>query len=86
MSYYVRIKRLNGRQDHADLADFLNTCGISNVDYCIGGWEDQMVHNVAAHLKFETEEDALIYIIAKGGDYSTTVPQADLNTEIDWWG
>lgn len=71
---YVRIKRLNGRQDHADLGSWLNQSGVFEVDYREGGWDDRHLGNIAPHLRFEKEEDAVAYVLANGGEISKTLP------------
>lgn len=75
MSYYVRIPRLNGRMDHYFLSVWLHDSGINEVDYCEGGWEDNQLYNIAPHLKFEREEDATAYVLAKGGEFSRDIPE-----------
>ena len=74
---YVRIKRLNGRQDHAILGEWLNQSGVGEVDYNEGGWNDRFLGNTAAHLRFERHEDAIAYILANGGEISKTLPMVD---------
>lgn len=76
MSFYVRIRRLNGRNDHCRLADWVNRSGLGAVDYNEGGWNDGMIHNAAPHLRFDLEEDAIAYVLANGGTYTTRVPEA----------
>lgn len=71
---YVRINRINGRRDHADLGFWLNQSGVGEVDYNEGGWCDNRMGNVAAHLKFENHEDAIAYVLANGGEVSKTIP------------
>jgi hypothetical protein len=86
MSFYVKIKRLNGRKDHAVLAAWLIQSGVVEVDYHEGGWADQFVYNLHPHLKFEREEDAVAYILANGGSYSMDIPKRDPNVESGWLG
>ena len=74
MSYYVRIPRINGRMDHYHLNIWLRDSGINEVDYCEGGWSDGHLYNLAPHLKFEREEDATAYVLAKGGEFSRDLP------------
>lgn len=71
---YVRIKRLNGRQDHYALAVWVNQSGVGEVDYNAGGWSDRSLGNIAPHLKFERHEDAVAYVLANGGKISKTLP------------
>lgn len=71
---YVRIPRINGRQDHANLGFWLNQSGVCEADYDEGGWDDRQLGNVAAHLKFENHEDAIAYVLAHGGEVSKTIP------------
>ena len=84
---YVRIKRLHGRQDHADLGSWLNQSGVGAVDYNEGGWSDQLIRNVAPHLKFENHEDAVAYILANGGEISKVIPEVRHDSEdfADGW-
>jgi hypothetical protein len=82
MSFYVKIRRLNGRQDHSLLGEWLNQSGVIEVDYHQGGWADQCVYNLHPHLKFEREEDAMAWVLAHGGFYTTKVPE-DTRPEVD---
>jgi hypothetical protein len=82
VSFYVKIKRLNGRRGHVILGEWLNHSGVVEVDYHDGGWSDQCVHNLHPHLKFESEEDAIAWVLAHGGSYTTKVPE-DIRPEID---
>jgi len=75
MSFYVKIRRLNGRQDHALLGEWLNQSGVIEVDYHEGGWADQCINNIHPHLKFEKEEDAMAWVLAHGGNYTTRIPE-----------
>jgi len=75
MSYYVQIPRINGRKGHADLGTWLNTTGIGEVEYHEGGWSDGHINSIAPHLKFEREEDALAYVLTKGGNFSREIPE-----------
>jgi len=81
MTVYVRIKRLNGRQDHVVLGSWLNQSGVGEVDYYEGGWSDRQLGNVATHLKFEDEEDAIAYVLANGGAISKTLPFTSAEVE-----
>jgi hypothetical protein len=75
MYYYVKIKRLNGRKDHIALAEWANSSGVGAADYNEGGWSDQMIHNVAAHLRFDKEGDAIAYVLAHGGRVLMSIPE-----------
>ncbi len=75
MSFYVKIKRLNGRSDHADLGAWLNQSGVIEVEYHEGGWADRSVYNLHPHLKFEREEDAAAFVLAHGGCITKSVPE-----------
>lgn len=75
MSFYVKIRRLNGRQDHALLGWWLNQSGVGEVDYHNGGWADQCIYDVHPHLKFEREEDAIAYVLAHGGMVTKSIPE-----------
>lgn len=75
MSFFVKIKKLNGRNDHAILGAWLNQSGVIEIDYHEGGWADQCINNLYPHLKFEREEDAIAYVLAHGGFYTTLVPE-----------
>ena len=72
---YVKIKRLNGRNDHANLGAWLNQSGVGEVEYFEGGWTDRCLGNVHPHLKFENHEDAVAYVLANGGEISKFLPQ-----------
>lgn len=82
MTYYVRIPRINGRMDHYLMGAWLEQSGILEVDYCEGGWSDGHMYNLAPHLKFEREEDATAYVLAKGGSYSRELPVMKPAVEI----
>lgn len=73
--YYVRIERLNGRQNTRRLGEWLNSSGVIGADYNEGGWADGMVKNVSPHLRFEREDDAIAYVLAHGGNYMTHIPE-----------
>ena len=75
MYYYVRIKRLNGRNAFYELATNLSKYGYGdNVEYFHVGWCDDMVDNSAPHLRFNNEGDAVAYCLTYGCTMSTTVP------------
>lgn len=75
MSFYVKIPRLNGRMDHVALGSWLNQSGVGEVDYNEGGWTDQCIRNVSPHLRFESECDAIAFVLAHGGEISRTIPE-----------
>ena len=76
---YVKIDRLNGRRDAYELASRLEPKGFDDrVEYYAGGWEDQYIGNIAPHLKFEYEEDAIAYVLAYGGEISRDLPEMTL--------
>lgn len=85
MTVYVRIKKLNGRQDHANLGLWLNQSGVVEVDYFEGGWVDSILPVVAPHLKFDIEEDAMAYVLAHGGEISKTLPVVKKDAEEQEW-
>lgn len=75
MYYFVRIKRMNGRNDFYELAKTLNEHGYGDrVQYSPGGWNDNMISNAAPHLKFEHEDDAVAYCLTYGCTMSTSIP------------
>jgi len=80
---YVKIKRLNGRNEHAELGEWLNQSGVGEVDYFEGGWTDRGFGNVHPHLKFERHEDAVAYVLARGGEISKTLPQVNLGEYME---
>lgn len=75
MSFYVKIKRLNGRNDHADLGFWLNQSGVVEVQYHQGGWADQCISNIHPHLKFENDGDAIAYVLVHGGEITRSIPE-----------
>jgi len=85
MTVYVRIKKLNGRQDHATLGEWLNQSGVFEVDYFEGGWVDSVLPVIAPHLKFEIEEDAVAYILAHGGEITKELPEMKSGAEEQQW-
>ena len=75
MYYYVRIKRMNGRNDFYQLARTLNEHGYEDrVEYFSGGWNDNMISNAAPHLRFDNEGDAVAYCLTYGGSVGSTIP------------
>jgi hypothetical protein len=79
MSYYVKIPRLNGRKDHAELGKWLLQSGAIEVDYFSGGWNDRDTDLVHSHLKFEIEQDAIAFSLAHCCQISKSVPIRDSN-------
>lgn len=82
MSFYVKVTRMNGRNDHVELGTWLNQSGVIEVDYHEGGWEDKSILPVHPHLKFEKEEDAAAYVLAHGGIVTRSVPQMIPGTDF----
>lgn len=73
--YYIRIDRLNGMKDYLSLAENLYDRGYSDsAEYFPGGWTDNVVNNIAPHLKFDNIEDATAFSLTFGGEVSTEVP------------
>jgi hypothetical protein len=76
MTVYVRIKRLNGRNEFAKFAWELRQKGFEDrVEYYQGGCEGEVVLKIAPHLKFENHDDALAYVLAYGGEVSKEMPE-----------
>ena len=71
--YYVKINKLD-RKTLIDNAEWFEQCSFDTVEYNEGGWLDMEYNNVHPHLMFHSKQDALQFIIAKGGEYSETVP------------
>ena len=82
--YYVRIGRLN-RNTLVTNADWIQECNFGVVEYNGGGWEDHAERNVAPHLRFDSREDALAYVLAKGGEYSEEVPLVPPSNALKDW-
>lgn len=77
MTVYIQIEPLNGRRSVYDLASKLETKGFGDgVEYNSGGWNDRQLGNIAPHLKFEDDEDAIAFVLAYGGKISKTLPVA----------
>lgn len=73
--WYVAIPRLSGRKNFFELADKLQIRGFAErVEYSDGGWQDYMMHTVRPHLKFESEDDAIAYVLTFGGEISREIP------------
>ena len=83
MSFYVRISPINGRRDQLSLSRYLLKHGYKTVEYCQGGWMDTSVGNIAPHLKFEDESDAVAFVIARGGEYCKEPPVIRFVTAVD---
>lgn len=77
--FYVTISRLTSKE-LISLAEWRLQSGVETMDYASGGWTDQLIKNVIPHLRFDREGDAIAYVLAHGGSYSTTIPQE----VIDW--
>jgi hypothetical protein len=75
MTVYVKVQRINGKHDLAELAAKLEPKGFGDrVEYNSGGWRDRQFYIVAPHLKFENEDDAIAYVLAYGGEISKILP------------
>lgn len=78
MTYYIRIERLHGRRDFAELAEKLYDRGYDDrVEYDKGDYIGNSLglnEYSHSHLKFDNEEDALAYVLAYGGKILTEVP------------
>ena len=75
MSYYVNIKKLNGRNDYYELATQLFERGYEDrVEYNCGYGPLGDGMYVDPHLKFNNEQDALAYILTYGGIICTELP------------
>lgn len=70
---YVTITKLNQKR-FVELNEWVLEHGNPSVDYHSGGWSDGHIYLVAPHLKFEREEDALAYMLTKGGTLSKSIP------------
>lgn len=68
--YYVRINRLNGRNDFYDLVKRLNEHGYDRVEY----FSSTQYDDYDSHLRFVLEGDAVAYCLAHGTTYSTNIP------------
>jgi len=82
--YYVQVPRLNRNTLIAN-ADWIHSCKFGLVEYNEGGWSDHEERNVAPHFRFESREDALAYILAKGGEFSEEVPLTPPNDALKDW-
>lgn len=59
-----------------ELAEKLKPKGFDDrVLYNEGGWADKSIHNIAPHLMFENEDDAIAYVLAYGGEVSKELPE-----------
>ena len=75
MSHYVKIPAVNGRLEYYQLAKWALESGVGSVDLHTGGWHDNESYLYHPHIKFETKEDALAYILSHGGEYSEEPPR-----------
>lgn len=80
MSFYVRLEFMLGRAAYNELALWTLRSGVNDVEYFSGGWVDNSLMNIAPHLKFKREEDAVAYVLANGGEYSKGVPVVNPDT------
>jgi hypothetical protein len=75
MTWYVAIPKINGRFAFVEFAEKLGIRGFADrVFYYDGGWYDDVLGLTLPHLRFEHRDDAVAYILAFGGEISTTVP------------
>ncbi len=71
MYCYIRIDRLNGKNDFYQLAKMMDERGYSNqVEYFQGN------ENILPHLRFLEESDALAYCLTYGGTICSRLPQS----------
>lgn len=78
MAYYVRVRKLNGRNDFYQLGASLEVRGFGdNVEYC-EGWHET-TRRVLPHLRFLDEQDALAYVLAHGGECKREPPFYAIN-------
>lgn len=75
--HYVRINRLNSK-GLVSLAEWIHDCKFGEVEYNEGGWQDRGFGITHPHLRFDDRQDALQFIIARGGEYSETIPTDEL--------
>lgn len=75
MNHYVKIPAINGRLEYYQLANWALESGVGSVDLHTGGWHDNESYLCYPHIKFETKEDALAYILSHGGEYSEEPPK-----------
>lgn len=76
MTVYVKLESHISRHGLVDLAENLLNKGFGDdVEYFSGGWADRSIMNIAPHLKFENESDAIAYVLAYGGEISHTIPE-----------
>jgi hypothetical protein len=77
MTVFVKIPTLT-RQGLLKLAEDLNEKGFDEgAEYYSGGWADSSVLNIASHLKFEDEADAMAFVLAYGGEMCREVPKVN---------
>ena len=76
MTTYVKIDSHLSQHELVQLAEKLINKGFSgSIEYFSGGWTDSSVSNIAPHLKFNSEDEALIYVLTYGGEMSRDVPK-----------
>lgn len=76
MTVFVKLGSHISRHGLVDLAENLLNKGFGDgVEYFGGGWADRSVLNIAPHLKFENEADAMAYVLAYGGEMCREVPK-----------
>jgi hypothetical protein len=69
--YYIRISRLNGRNDYYQLAVILEARGYEDrVDY----FDRDPFGSIDAHLRFKDGKDALAYSLTYGGNVTREIP------------
>jgi hypothetical protein len=83
--YYVKTDKLT-KKALVKYAEWFHNCGFDTVEYNDGGWADQMIRNVAPHLRFNSQQDATTFILANGGQYSEEIPmvleESDFETSM----
>lgn len=70
MNWYITITSINGRNDYVNLSTMLLECGIE-AHYWPGGWDDNRTDYTYPHLRFTSEEDAIIFSLKVGGKIYT---------------
>jgi hypothetical protein len=70
MAYYLRVKKLNGRNDLFRLA---NSCAFGDSVEYNEGWDEEG-KRILPHLRFLDEEDALAYVLVHGGEFKKEPP------------
>ena len=82
MSFYVQVDNINGRNNFYKFIAAIESRGFTDVLYHNEGWSDTEMNSVAAHLKFEKEEDAIVYSLMFGGNCSRTIPLKINNVRV----